>query len=162
MSGKTPLGLAAEYGRVQFINMLLAAGTDPNEEDPPCVCGNRPVHFASARGFLKALKALVNGSANATLKNSKGEDPSSLATGITKEFLVNPLVSDIEAWVQGQVDTAHVFKAIEEAFNADLRAFNSDIAEVVSVSCNPNQALGDLFVASACRPENATRRLVSI
>jgi ankyrin repeat protein len=149
--GYTPLGLAAEYGRVRFINLLLAAGADPNEEAFPCVSGNRAVHFASVRGFHKALRALVNGGANATLKNSKGEDPSCLATGMTKEFLINPLISDLEALVRGQVDTEHVFKAIEEAFNADLRAFNSDIAEVVSVSCNPNQALGDLFVASARR-----------
>jgi hypothetical protein len=65
-------------------------------------------YFASVRGFHKALHALVNGGANATFKNSKGEDPSCLATGMTKEFLINPLISDLEALVRGQVDTEHV------------------------------------------------------
>ena len=158
--GYTPLGLAAEYGRVRFILMLLAAGADPNEDEAPCVSGNRPVHFASVRGFHKALQALVNGGANATIKNSKGEDPSALATGMTKEFLDNPLISDLDALVRGQIDTVHVYKAIEDAFNADLRAFNNDIAEVVSIACNSNQALGDLFVASARRMENPNLRFL--
>lgn len=159
--GYTPLGLAAEYGRVRFINMLLAAGADPNEVDiAQCVSGNRPVHFASVRGFHKALQALVNGGANATLQNAKGEDPSALATGKTKEFLDNPLVSDLEALVLGHIDTAHVYKAIEAAFNADMHAFANDIAEVVSVACNPNQALGELFVASARRLENPHLRFL--
>ena len=39
--GYTPLGLAAEYGRVRFMNMLLAAGADPNVEDSRRVSGNR-------------------------------------------------------------------------------------------------------------------------
>ena len=85
--GYTPLGLAAEYGRVRFINMLLAAGADPNED--VAQCGNRPVHFASVRGFHKALKALVNGGANATIKNAKGEDPSVLATGTAGTGYIN-------------------------------------------------------------------------
>ena len=60
-AGYTPLGLAAEYGRTKFVELLLAGRADPNENEFQCVSGNRPVHFACVRGFDRALRALVRG-----------------------------------------------------------------------------------------------------
>jgi len=100
--GYTPLGLAAEYGRVNFVQLLLVAGADPNETLSTCMSGNLPVHFACMRGFPRVVRALVQGGANATLKNAKAEAPSDLATCQTKKFLDNPVMADLDALVRGK------------------------------------------------------------
>jgi hypothetical protein len=56
LAGRSPLMAAASSGLVDVMRELLAAGADPEQEDPKTQA--RAVHWAASRDQVEALKAL--------------------------------------------------------------------------------------------------------
>ena len=80
--------MAAEYGRVQFVKLLLEFGADANDDMPGITRtvsassdGCLPIHHAASKGFEAVVRALVNGGADATRGNTRGETAVDVARG---------------------------------------------------------------------------------
>ena len=157
--GYTPLGLAAEYGRTEFVALLLAGfGVDAND-DKTAAAGedhpkghpkggvSLPLHHAATKGFVGPVSELIRAGADTTLLNAKGETAATVAVGAAQELLANPLVAALRSLVDGRVDMQQAWPAIEKALKADL----GEGVEVVEVTPNANEALGAGFLAAAQR-----------
>jgi hypothetical protein len=155
--GYSPLGLAAEYGRVRFVETLLSEefGADANDGvvttygdfgtvHPRALL---PLHHAAAKGFGDVARALVRAGADTTAPNAKGDTAAAIATGTARALLADPLADALQELVRGHVDMGRARPAIEAALKADL---GQDV-EVVDVAANANEAIGASFVASAAR-----------
>ncbi|RLN56510.1 hypothetical protein BBJ29_006021 [Phytophthora kernoviae] len=77
-AGNLPIHTAAYYGRVQFLEVLLAHNVDVNAT---CPRQNSPLHFAAAQSRDDAVKFLVSHSANPATRNRSGRTPYDVAKG---------------------------------------------------------------------------------
>ena len=154
--GYSPLGLAAEYGRTNFVELLLSEfcadandGVVTTNDDwgTSHPRSTLPLHHAAVKGFGDAVRALVRAGADTTAPNAKGETAAAIATGTARALLADPLADALQELVNGRVDMALARPAIEAALRADL----GPEVEVVDVAANANAALGAGFVASARR-----------
>ena len=151
--GYSALGLAAEYGRTTFVQLLLSAGADANDgggegglsRTTSGQVVSRPLHHAASRGFAETARALLRGGADTTTLDGKGESALGVAVGGARELLTDPLADALKELVCGRIDMDSVRPAIEQAICADL----GDDVEVVEVRSNSNEALGAAFVAAA-------------
>jgi cytohesin len=72
----TPLHLAAEGGQLKIIQMLLAAGANPNAENKT---GQTPLSFAAKSVSLEAMKMLLGAGVNPNVENNQERTPLSFA-----------------------------------------------------------------------------------
>ena len=77
---RTPLLLALQLGRADFVAQLLAAGAKANAVDAQ---GNGAVHYAVARGSLELVWQVLERGCDVNLKNKAGETP--LYTAVRKD-----------------------------------------------------------------------------
>ncbi|GMF47969.1 unnamed protein product [Phytophthora fragariaefolia] len=77
-AGNLPIHTAAYYGRVDFLELLLAHNVDVNAV---CPRQNSPLHYAAAQSRDDAVKFLVNNGANPALRNRSGRTPYDVAKG---------------------------------------------------------------------------------
>ncbi|KAG7398726.1 hypothetical protein PHYBOEH_010568 [Phytophthora boehmeriae] len=77
-AGNLPIHTAAYYGRVQFLEVLLAHNVDVNAA---CPRQNSPLHFAAAQSREEAVKFLVSRGANPATRNRSGRTPYDVAKG---------------------------------------------------------------------------------
>ena len=133
-AGYTALGLAAEYGRDPFVRLLLQHGANPQEG----------VHHAATKGWHIVVRTLLSAGGDATRANARGETAVDLAHGLAREYLADPLSTELRALFGGEVDLPAVTARVRDALAADLGAD----AEVVSVTPTRNQQLGEAFVAA--------------
>jgi hypothetical protein len=78
-----------------YLEILLRAGADPNEEKPD---GWRPLHRAACNGYLEAARLLLFYGADPTLCNEDGKTPKQLADE-HKHAAISCLLADAEvAW----------------------------------------------------------------
>ena len=73
----TPLHLAAENGRVDFVQMLLEHGAAINA---PADGGETPLHWASKKGQVDVVRLLLEHGADPNIPDRDGETPSDLAS----------------------------------------------------------------------------------
>ena len=70
--GRTPLHYAAEYGRLNIVNLLLTHGANLEARNN---AGQSPLYFASNSGHLAIVEALVAHGADPTIGNDSGATP---------------------------------------------------------------------------------------
>jgi ankyrin repeat protein len=73
-----PLHSAASGGHAEIVELLLAAGAEP---DPRQRHGWTPLHAAAQNGDLRSLDALLAAGADPTLQNDDGRSAADLAAG---------------------------------------------------------------------------------
>ena len=78
-SGRTPLSLAAEYGHLEVVRLLVATGkVEVNSKDSEW--GQTPLSWVAHRGRLEVVRLLVaTGEAEVDAKSNSGQTPLSLA-----------------------------------------------------------------------------------
>ena len=74
--GKTPLHLAARYGRVEVVCVLLEHGASVGAEDNE---GKNPLHLAAISGRDKIVRVLLEHRANVSVEDNQGRTPFHLA-----------------------------------------------------------------------------------
>ncbi|KAF5563747.1 Het-eN [Fusarium phyllophilum] len=74
--GRTPLHLAAEFGRVSIVKLLLENGAQPNRCGP---LGRTPLHYAAWHGHTAVMEALLSSGAMMCSKDWHGQTPISIA-----------------------------------------------------------------------------------
>lgn len=85
-AGNLPIHTAAYFGRVDFLEILLARNVDVNVM---CPRQNSPLHFAAAQSRDDAVKFLVSHGANPALRNRSGRTPYDVASGDNiRQFLL--------------------------------------------------------------------------
>ncbi len=72
----TPLHMAAFYGRVKIVRMLIDAGADVNVQSED---GWTPLHVAAYKEELKIARMLIDAGANKDLQNDDDKLPYDLA-----------------------------------------------------------------------------------
>ncbi|GMF24326.1 unnamed protein product [Phytophthora lilii] len=77
-AGNLPVHTAAYYGRVDFLELLLAHNVDVNAT---CPRQNTPLHYAAAQSRYDAVKFLVDRGANPAVRNRSGRTPYDVAKG---------------------------------------------------------------------------------
>jgi ankyrin repeat protein len=73
----TALHLAAGLGDLDYIQMLVQAGANPNSADPK---GFTPLMCAAAKGHIESCRMLIDAGADAALLDAKGFDAAAYAT----------------------------------------------------------------------------------
>ena len=68
----TPLHQAADFGRKEVAELLIANGADVNTEDND---GYSPLHYAAMNGLEEIAKLLITKGANVNAKDGKGRTP---------------------------------------------------------------------------------------
>ncbi|CAD7700408.1 unnamed protein product [Ostreobium quekettii] len=66
----TSLHVAARIGSAEVIELLISAGADPDARNPPSE--STPILFAAGGNHLEAVRALIDGGANATIATVTG------------------------------------------------------------------------------------------
>ena len=74
----SPLILAATYGDVEIVKLLLKKGAPVNRQDQR---GDTALHMASLTGRLELVKLLLDAGANPALTNKQGRTPAQLSSG---------------------------------------------------------------------------------
>ena len=102
--GRTPLHIAAWYGRVEPLKVLLAAGANPNVAD---VDGQTPLHLVllpdnSGLGpelpqREAVVKLLLDAKVDAHARNRDGKTPLMLARSLNEKSLIDLLESQSSA-----------------------------------------------------------------
>jgi hypothetical protein len=154
-AGFSPLSLAAEYGRLAFVQLLLECGADPNEQQQHSRCesavsgdGCKPIHHAAHKGFHSIVRCLLRSGADATVRNAKGESAMDVATGLALDYLRDPMIDELARLTRADPTTLNVAELrprVAEALRADL----GDDVELVELTCEADPVLGEAFVAHA-------------
>lgn len=71
-SGETPLHLAAFYGKVGNVKVLLEEGADVNARNGK---RNTALHYASLMGYEETVRELIKGGSNINIGNKIGRPP---------------------------------------------------------------------------------------
>ncbi|KAB2922758.1 MAG: ankyrin repeat domain-containing protein [Dechloromonas sp.] len=74
--GSTPLHLAAMNPDLSAMNVLLAAGADPNARDGD---GSTPIHMAAYASRASHVQRLLEAGADPLIKNNAGRDAAAMA-----------------------------------------------------------------------------------
>ena len=77
MTGDRALCVAADKGKISFVELLLEAGADPNKADEKVTMdkGATPLALAAARGFCEVVRLLLASGANPSLPSKFKETP---------------------------------------------------------------------------------------
>lgn len=67
--GFTVLHVAALYGRIKVVDLVLELGADPNAQD---LCGCSPLHYAATRGHQNVLLLLLHSGGSINLADNEG------------------------------------------------------------------------------------------
>ena len=111
-SGNTGLYVAVALGLPAVVDMLVAAGADPNT---PCVSGQTPVWRAAVSGSVPMLRTLLRAGGDANIRDAHGE----CALKALACYGLG-LPSDVEARVRELV--AHPHTALDVRDSAGLTA----------------------------------------
>uniref|UniRef100_A0A8D9B2T5 Ankyrin repeat domain-containing protein 27 n=1 Tax=Cacopsylla melanoneura TaxID=428564 RepID=A0A8D9B2T5_9HEMI len=87
--GFTVLHVAALYGRIKVVDLVLELGADTNTQD---LCGCSPLHYAATRGHQNVLLLLLHSGASINLTDNEGNTPLHLATNNGHETCVKALI----------------------------------------------------------------------
>jgi ankyrin repeat protein len=93
-AGEPPLHRAAAYGRTDFVQMLIAAGTDPSQQD---ASGSTALHRAvraseaSPAAAVRTVQALLAADADAGRYDGEGYSPRTRARALGREALISLL-----------------------------------------------------------------------
>jgi ankyrin repeat protein len=98
----TPLHLAAYYGRVASLRLLLELGADVDALDAH---GMTPLHIAVIRGHASAVQQLREANANDGLRDKAGNRAVSYCRDqpAIRAALVDPLADVLLSWARGQL-----------------------------------------------------------
>jgi len=88
-NGKTPLHVAAYWGKVNVASTLIEKGADVNAEDAK---GNTPLHETILLGSVDVAKLLINNKANVNAENKKGRTPLHVAAVWGKVNMARTLI----------------------------------------------------------------------
>ena len=78
--GFSVLQVAARFGKLQMLNLLLEAGAQTDLLDTSC-WGQTALHDAAGQGHVECVRSLLPASANPNILNSHGHTPLSQAVG---------------------------------------------------------------------------------
>ncbi|XP_026679343.1 ankyrin repeat domain-containing protein 27-like isoform X2 [Diaphorina citri] len=87
--GFTVLHVAALYGRIKVVDLVLELGADTNSQD---LCGCSPLHYAATRGHQNVLLLLLHSGASINLTDNEGNTALHLATNNGHETCVKALI----------------------------------------------------------------------
>ncbi|CAG0973848.1 protein phosphatase 1 regulatory subunit 27 [Burkholderiales bacterium] len=90
--GATPLHLAASNLDPSALEVLLAAGANPNAKDHE---GNTPLHMAAFSQKSQHAQRLLEGGADPSLKTHAGRD----ATSIARKVMAHEVAGVISLWI---------------------------------------------------------------
>ena len=94
--GETPLMAAALNGNAMIVEMLLEQGADVNAADAQ---GNTPLHWLARADWTREIpgiaQAMIDGVADPTLMNARGETPGYVAGMLNKSRLARVLGAGI-------------------------------------------------------------------
>jgi len=174
MQGDTALLMAVHNASTAAVDILLAAGADPNRKnqqghtplgkacafaclpvvasllaagaDPNAIShGCTPCYIAAREGNVEVLLALVAAGGDATAPGApNGDTPAVCATGAARTYLEDPLTHDLR-----RITAGTCLPEAEAAIRAALLADLGEYAEITAVAATSNASLGEAFVASA-------------
>ena len=75
-TGRTPMYLAAGFGHIEIVKLLLNLTNNPNA---PRDNGKTPIYFAAGKGYLEILKLLMNSTENPHIPDKEGVTPINIA-----------------------------------------------------------------------------------
>ena len=75
-TGRTPMYLAAGFGHIEIVKLLLNLTDNPNA---PRDNGKTPIYFAAGKGYLEILKLLMNSTENPHIPDKEGVTPINIA-----------------------------------------------------------------------------------
>lgn len=96
--GNTGLLLASRSGDVELVQVLLSAGSNPNEADGQ---GVRSLHYAAQFNCTKLAEVLLHACAETNARDDVGETPLMWAAGAGRQSMIRLLVAhQADAWVR--------------------------------------------------------------
>ncbi len=126
----TPLCAAAERGRVDLAEALLAAGADPNAAPgSPGIAmaqkarlrGTTPLMRAAAGGSLEMAELLVSAGADAAARDAKGRSAEDWARGAGTEFRRGGEDGELAAFLRAERIRAELSGAVAESAPGESR-----------------------------------------
>ncbi|KAK7094694.1 ankyrin repeat domain-containing protein 45-like isoform X2 [Littorina saxatilis] len=131
--GKSPLDLAASFGRVDICRELLKRGADLTSTTEK---GYYPLHHGAAWGRVGVLKALVEFNANLQQRNKHGERPRETAARYNQRESVDYL-----DWAEAKVNLVESIRICHEAVTDPEKGagrVTKDEKSLVVSSCKEN------------------------
>jgi hypothetical protein len=119
-SGSTPLGHAASFGWKEGVEILLAAGADPNA--PAGALGDRALGIAADRGWAEGVRLLLPVS-NPAIANSQGTRPLSVAARVGS-------VECVEALLPATAAGAEADERLGSALRASVKASRGNSVQI--------------------------------
>jgi ankyrin repeat protein len=84
---RTPLHLAARFGKVEIVQMLIGAGADVDAQDE---VGWTPLHWAAWNGEIESVRMLIDAGARKDISNIAGKLPYDLTNNYELKNLLKP------------------------------------------------------------------------
>jgi ankyrin repeat protein len=126
--GRTPLAVAAQYGRIEAVKALLWLGANANASGKN---GATPLLWASQEGHEATARALASFGANVNTPDKDGVTPVSIASQNGHEATVRTLVSfRAEVNMPNKDGVTAVYIASQQGHEATVRALVSFGANV--------------------------------
>lgn len=154
-SGCSPLIIAADHGNVQFVNILLANGADPNF---PCQDGITPLMASSRNGQIMIAESLVQNGADVFVSTPNGETAMSIAEASGQPSVVTLLQNVMKAESERDINGA-LFDAV---LNSDLEGLNMLVSMGADIHVTNERQWSPLLLAVATGNLDIVQALVRV
>jgi hypothetical protein len=135
VAGATALHLAAYYGKVDALKILLSYGANINQTD---INGQTPLHIAIAQGNVPIIKLLISAKANLFVRDKYGNTPIAYCRDSAEniiDILLAPTLNILLKLARGE------FTKEEEKLTPDILQKNRNALKWIGIT-NPMDVAG--------------------